>query len=389
MGLDKISRLKAVLFFFHSSMTIIISYLPVYFRDTGLSDSEIGILMAVGPLAAMFAQPFWGFTTDRLETMKKVIMICITGGMVFGFFVFQFNSFLMLIPLVFLFFSFMSPVGGLNDSLAQKVSIQEGVSFGSIRMWGSLGFGISSLAGGYILSAIGLEYIFYVFFFYSLLALLFCWYAPDRKPSNKPAKLKNAAKLLIEPKLMLFLMMIIFITITHRTSDTFIGIYIQELGGTETLIGWAWFIGVVTEAAVFAFSIYWFRKFHPLTFMTLAAALYFLRWVLMTVAPDPTFVLFIQVLHGICFGIFYLSAFQFINRIIPEELQATGHLLFISVFFGLSGVVGSSLGGVIIDYAGASYLYQVLSYSAFIGLVGSLLYRLYYNRNTEKEKAVA
>ncbi|WP_143522292.1 MFS transporter, partial [Pseudomonas sp. 2822-17] len=76
------------------------------------------------------------------------------------------------------------------------------------------------------------------------------------------------------------------------------GLYIVAIGGSESYVGWAWFIGVLTEALVFALSVYWLKKFRSLTLIHIAAILYTFRWILMSIVPDPNFVLLIQVLHG-------------------------------------------------------------------------------------------
>ena len=376
--MQSIWKLKGILFFFHASMTIMISYLPVYFQYLGLSGAEIGILLAVGPAAAIIAQPFWGFMSDKWKTVKKVLLICLSSAIVIGYVVFQMPSFLLILPFLFFFFSFMSPAGGLGDSLSQKVSMQRGVSFGSIRMWGSLGFGSASLAGGLILTEIGIWNMYYVYALFMAAAFAFALFAPDSEPSNKPVRLTNALKLLKRRQLLIFLFVVFSISVTHRMNDSFIGLFVVELGGNETFIGLAWFIGVFTEALVFAMSAYWMRRFHPLTNISVAAFLYALRWLLMTFIGDPVSLLYIQVLHGLTFGIFYLTAFQFMARLVPEELESTGHLLFVSVFFGVAGVAGSAFGGFFINVFDVQSLYGVMFLFALVGLIGSFIYRKYY-----------
>ena len=373
--MKSIWKLKGMLFFFHSSMTILISYLPVYFKSLELTGSQIGVLLAVGPAASIIAQPFWGFMSDKWKTVKRVLLICLSGALATGFLVFQVAEYILLIPLLYFFFSFMAPAGGLGDSLAQKVSVAKGVSFGSIRMWGSLGFAFSSLAGGLILTQIGIMNIYYLLAFFLIISLLFTYFSPDSEPAKKPVQLINALKLAKNLKLLVFLIMIMAVSLTHRINDSFIGLYIMELGGNESYIGLAWFIGVFTEAAVFALSVYWLRHFHPLTYISIAAFIYMVRWLLMALVPDASFILYIQVLHGITFAMFYLTAFQFVSKLVPEELESTGHLLFIAVFFGISGVIGALIGGSIMNYFDLRILYGLMFFIALTGFLGSLIYR--------------
>src|SRR5699024_7985401 len=72
----------------------------------------------------------------------------------------------------------------------------------------------------------------------------------------------------------LFLALFMLITITHRANDSFIGLFITELGGSEDLVGVAWFIALVSEATVFATAGFWLRKFHPVVFVIAAGLLY-------------------------------------------------------------------------------------------------------------------
>ncbi|QKS71327.1 MFS transporter [Paenalkalicoccus suaedae] len=377
-------KLKGTLFFFHATMTIIISYLPVYFQYLGLEPGEIGILLAVGPAAAILAQPFWGFMSDKWKTVRKILLLCLTSGLIIGFFLFQLSEYLLIIPIIFLFFAFLSPAGGLGDSLAQKVAVSRGVSFGSIRMWGSLGFATSSLVSGYLLSIIGIEFIYSVFALLLTIAIVFAFLSPDSEPSKKPVYLSQVGQLLKEKRLLVFLLFILSISLTHRMNDNYMGLYIVELGADEATIGLAWFIGVLAEAIVFATSAIWLARFKPLTLIMFAAFLYVIRWGIMFIVPDASYVLAIQALHGLAFATFYLTGFQFVSRLVPSELESTGHLLFISVFFGLSGVIGSLIGGTVIQAFDVRSLYAVMAGLAFIGFIASILYRHYY---TEKKVA--
>src|SRR5690625_7417178 len=89
------------------------------------------------------------------------------------------------------------------------------------------------------------------------------------------------------------------ITFTHRANDSFIGLFIKELGGSESLVGLGWFIALVTEALVFAFAYKWFKKDRALLFIILASVLYTIRWILFAFSTEPWMVLVGQLLHGL------------------------------------------------------------------------------------------
>ncbi|WP_099157720.1 MFS transporter [Virgibacillus ndiopensis] len=385
---ESLTPLKMLLFCFHATNTIIISFLPLYLKHKGLNGTEIGWVLAVGPLASIFAQPFWGYMSDKYKTVKRMLVICIVGLLISSVLFFQMSSLIAIILMGAVFYFFTSPIGALGDSLAQRRADDLNVSFGGIRMWGSIGFATSSLIVGEVLSKIGVQYMIWPYVFFGTIALLVAFRLTDVKVESDPIQLKDISKILTNRPYIIFLIIIMFLTISHRANDSFIGLYIAQLGGSESLIGLAWFVGVISEAAVFAFARFWFRKFHTLIFIIIAGALYSLRWFIYSAVDDPSYIIALQVLHGLTFGIFYLSAFQYITRLIPKLLQSTGHLVFFAVFFGVSGIIGSLTGGALIDSYGGNTLYRIMGFCALIGTVGMILYHILpYGKEVQQRKS--
>lgn len=372
---ESILPLRMLLFSFHATNTIIISFLPLYLKYKGFTGTEIGWVLAIGPLASIFSQPFWGYMSDKYKTVKKILLILITGLLLTSVIFFQMNSLIAIMMIGSILFFFSTPIGALGDSLAQRRADDLGISFGSIKMWGSLGFAASTLIVGEILTKIGIENMIYPYLFFGTIALLVIFRLKDVKADTDPVKLKDVSLLVKNKPFILFLGLTLFITITHRANDSFMGIYIAELGGSEGMVGLAWFVGVLSEAVVFALAGYWFRKFHTLIFIIIAGLLYTVRWFVYAGITDPMHIVYLQFFHGITFGIFYTTAFAYISRLIPRLLQSTGHLVFYSVFFGVSGIVGSLAGGAIIDIFSGSTLYILL---ASLSLFGSVLLLLYH-----------
>src|SRR5699024_8153769 len=108
-----------------------------------------------------------------------------------------------------------------------------------------------------------------------------------------------------------------------------------------------------TEALVFAFAYKWFKKDRALLFIILASVLYTIRWILFAFSTEPWMVLVGQLLHGLTFGIFYLSAIDFVTRLIPETLKSSGHLIYlisIDFFSSLITVCLNSFGYLILYF---------------------------------------
>src|SRR5690625_6367230 len=89
------------------------------------------------------------------------------------------------------FFCFTTPIGALSDSLAQRRANHLGVSFGTIRTWGSIGFATSALIIGELLARIGIQYMIIPYLLFGTMALLVVFKLTALKVQSDPIQLTN------------------------------------------------------------------------------------------------------------------------------------------------------------------------------------------------------
>ncbi|WP_226659668.1 MFS transporter [Guptibacillus hwajinpoensis] len=386
---DTVFFLSLFLFFFHGANTIIISFMPVYFQHSGMSESKIGSILAIGPLAAILAQPFWGYMSDKFGTIKKVLLVTLVGVAIVSVFLLTNSHYMFILISAAVFYVFMSPTGALGDSLAVKTAASVNKNFGSIRTWGSIGFAVSTLLVGQFFALFGISMILIPFMFMIMIAFLTALRVSDVETHHKPVTVFDAIKIGKNGRFLLFLGIILFLTIPHRANDSFIGLYLTELGGNESQIGLAWFVAVASEAIIFATSHYWFKRFNEIVFIIIAGLIYAVRWFGLAYMGGPVAVILLQIFHGVTFGVFYIAAFQYVTRLVPDHMQATGHLLFISVFFGLSGILGSLFGGLILERSSGATLYAVMGCCTLVGCIVLLFYRIVDKRKIKADESYA
>src|SRR5690625_917230 len=276
MKQQSLFSLKMLLFLFHATNTIVLSFLPLLLQNKGLTGKEIGLVLAIGPLATIISQPFWGFLSDKYKTVKKMLIISVIGMLLFSIVFFNMNGLSTLLIFGALFYFFSSPVGALSDSLAQRQADRLNVSFGSIRTWGSIGFAFSSLIVGEILNIFGVQLITWPYLSFGLILLIVVFIIQDVKTDSSPVQLSDVRLLITNKPFLIFLLFMMLVTITHRANDSFIGLYIAELGGTERLVGISWFISLISEATIFSLAFIWFKRRNALNLIILASFLYVL-----------------------------------------------------------------------------------------------------------------
>jgi len=122
-----------------------------------------------------------------------------------------------------------------------------------------------------------------------------------------------------------------------------------------------------------AFNFLYFAMFakpgRETAWMAAAAGMYALRFALGSMAGSAYGLVALQDFQGLTFVIFYVGALQYLYRIVPEQWKATGQAEMTVTFFGISGIVGSSIGGWVIEEFGGAVLYRGMADFAIAGMI--------------------
>src|SRR5690625_643108 len=213
---DSLVSLKSLLFLFFATNTIILTFLPLYLQYKGLNGTEIGWVLAIGPFASIISQPFWGYLSDKYKTVKRMLILSVIGMLIASVIFFQMNHLVTILIVGAFFYFFSSPVGALSDSLAQRRANDLRISFGAIRTWGSVGFAFSSLVVGEMLDRFGVHFMVWPYVILGAILLIISFTIQDVKADTSPVKFKDIGKILTNKPFLLFLLFMMFVTITHR-----------------------------------------------------------------------------------------------------------------------------------------------------------------------------
>lgn len=361
--------LKGYNFLFFGLLALFIPFLPVYLEERGLSTSEVGVIIGTGGIVTLIAQPLWGFISDKTKTVRKVLLLLVFLTAIGGFFLFNTESYVLLIIFAMLVYFTLMPIDPLTESLNFTVSETVGVSYGSIRTYGALGYAVLSLIVGYAMDYFGMSSVSIMFVVLGLISFGIVWLMPDVQASSKPVTWAGLKQVLSNKEMLLFLALVFISSVPARMNDTFLGIHIRTLGGDTTLVGMAFFISAISEIVVFALSFWWLRKGKELEVITIATFFYFARFFASAFVTSPVMLTLLQVLQMLTFPIFYTAAIQYLYRIMPREWRATGQTVLALLFFGLSSIIASYAGGFIYKAVGGQNLYLIISVMSFIGVL--------------------
>ncbi len=372
--------LRSFNFLYFALLAMFVSFLPVYLDAQGLPATKIGLIIGTGGFIAIFSQPLWGMISDRTKTIKKVMLLLLGCSTIVGYLLYASSSFIVLLLFTMLMYFFLMPLDPLTESLNFQTAEANGVSYGSIRTFGAVGYAVMSLAVGYTTQYFGINSLAFLFAGIGIISILICLPLPDAPVTGKPISLKSLRNFLSNKETIWFMLLIFIVAVPQRINDTFLGVYIRKLGGTPDMVGLAWFLAAGSEILVFALSFWWLRKGKELAIISFAAVFYFIRFFLSAWVTDPHILVYLQLLQTFTFPIFYSAAIQYLYRIVPEEWRATGQTVLAILFFGVSGIVASYLGGWFYESFGGKQLYLWISGMSFAGLLFSFVLNAVYGK---------
>lgn len=367
--------LRSFTFSFYLTNALIISFFPTYFVTLGFSKTEIGLIYSIGPTIGIASNLCWGYISDKYQTIKKTITVVLFGQLCLALVLFQMTSYALVVIIMIGFYFFQTPLNPLNDSQLLLYSTKRGKNYASFRVWGSIGFASSALFFGLLLQSrqehpklIALLTILTISVSFLLSLLL----KDSRRNSDRKIDFSEIFQILLSRKVVIFLLLILILATAHRANDAFLSIYLYEIGASQALIGYSWTVSALSEIPIFILLGLYGNRFKELPLLALASFAYFIRYVLMSLTTDPHYVIMIQSMHSISFGIFLFTAFRYITQIVPDQFRASGQAIFAIVWTSMAGLISSLLGGLVFDHWGGHMVYLCASIVAFIAGLGFL-----------------
>lgn len=357
-------------------------YWPTWLKSQGMSAGQISLLLAMGPWIRLLINPITGNLADASGKRRSAIIWCAYACVLIPAQFLWVDGFWSILIVSLLFGAAWAPLGPMGENLTLVTSLRERFDYGRVRLFGSLGFMITTVIGGWLLTGRDADIILWVILAACLLNALTCHLLPD--PAIPPAEKTKGApigRLLRQPLFILFLIAASAQQATHAMYYGFSVIEWQRIGIESTYIGLLWAEGIIVEVGIFWLGPFILRHSSPVWLMVVGAAAASLRWSLTAIATELPALMLIQVLHGATFGLAYLGAMHFIARAVPLVLSASAQSLFSMTNAGLMMGLGFLASGYLYDWYGAQ-AYYAMGLVAFTALIGLLCLAQGWNGRT-------
>lgn len=345
------------------------SLLVLYLETIGFSGTQTGMIMAAGSLVLIFSQPFWGVVCDK--TQKTLIVLRLTlimAGLlaVVLAYIYQFYLFLIIYCLMHFFQGANAPI---SDTLAINASNKEGSNFGALRQYGAIGFAIAVFIVSNVSEYLGLNVIFFFYFFAYLIPAIFFRAKIEVTDRKFQMNLLTGLKALVKiPEFKYILTATFFIFGPIVANNNYFSLLFRHSGGSLAGVGIAFLLFAGSEAPFMKLSNQFVKKIGIENTLIAASFISMIRWFWYASGPSPEFMLGLFLLQGLSVGVYIVTAAQFVTDHSIPELRVTAMTIYSSAGIGLGGIFCQMMGGVLLDQYNVLAIYKFFGISSIIGL---------------------
>ncbi len=367
--------------FVYISSSFYSPFLSSYYSKAGMSAVQIGVLLTIGPIIAIFIQPLWAVLSDRTERRKDILSLVILGSGISMFTYYLGKSFLTFFIATLLLSVFCTSIIPLSDAIILHNTYKYRLDFTKIRMGGTIGYAIVVIIAGAIVKQ-NPEIQFILGSLGYLMLLLFVRKLPGDEREGLgnvvPEKKQNTRRFqpsallhIFETKQIYFILAFAFIgQVGISFNSSFIGVYMVKLNLSEGLIGYISCIAALSEIPILFLINRVLRKISIMKLTIFSCLILSIRFFIVT-GGSIGFIIIAQSLHGLTYMIMYICCAVYISKNVKQENQSKGQSILAIIQTGIGSIVGNIVGGFFVDQFGLNLAYQyiaiiIISFSGII-----------------------
>ncbi len=309
---------------------IYLPFFPIWLAARGLSEAEIGTIVAAPLLVRIVLLPLLVAAADRMPSLRfasalyALIATLFIAALapLYGYWPILLASTAALV--------FSAAIGPLSDAVILAGTRAHGIDYARVRLWGSVGFIAGNLAAAAAVERFADEAILAALVAANLVGFAAALALPRVPAVAVAGEPFGIRRVFADPTLRPALIAGSLVLGSNGAYYAFGSLFWQSHGFSGRLIGGLWAFSVVAEIALF-----WAAKLLPgwgaRRFIMVACAGALVRWLLFPFATSPGAALALQALHAATYGLAHLGVMMAIGAFAAEgntaRLQAAYALL--------------------------------------------------------------
>ncbi|MHC4719347.1 MAG: MFS transporter [Planctomycetota bacterium] len=354
--------LRILYFMYCASLAAWQPLLAVYFNEIGISGLQIGIILSIAPIMVFLVQPLWGVAADRWGRHRTLLFAMFLASFAILGYVWDGGFWFFFFWTVVVAFA-TNPIGTLIDSIIlDYVKVNQDSSYGRFRMWGAIGWMVAAPIVGAIITGRSIKLIFPISMAVMLLGWLAGFLRSDKsqvKGAIEEASWANLSGVLRNWRLIVFLGIVFLYGVGTAPVWSFYGVYLKDIGASRRLMGLAFGLDAAIELPFYFFSNVFVKRFGSRKVLTFAISIFAVRLFLYSFISTPALAVSVELMHGLSYSLFIVSAVEYVNELVPPAWRATGQSLYAAACFGAGTLAGNTFAGYLYDQMPLQQVYRL------------------------------
>ena len=353
-------------FFFCFSTGVSSQVLSIYLTGIGKMTAEMTFIISSGNLFGIVLIPVFGFVKDRVRRPYMIMTTLLAAGLLSVVFAFT-KSTAVLFVLHGLIVGITSALNPIFENMAGDGKYR----YGLVRIWGTIGFAVSSQVAALLLDIADPKWIFFVFLLSTVLSVscFFCTGVSAQKSVKEKVPVTEQMAFLKQPMFLLFALITIVYMSMIGLNNTFAPILLQDLGVPTSFIGTMLLVSTLFEVPLVFFSNKFMNRFSGKLLAAASCVLLMIQFLVYGLCGNVIVVCIAMMLKAVCSQLFVMTMLKVVHGIVRESAVSTA-LGLISSANAVGSIIAHNVSGFCVEAAGIPALYLVL------GGIGALVFVL-------------
>lgn len=358
------------------------NFLTVFLQSLGIGAGQIGVVTSLTNVMNIVSQPVWGVLSDRIHSVRKCFILSILMSALCVLFVPALSVAGVILPmmaLLVMMYFFLTPANMLMELWLVKVNNtpELGISYGSIRIWASLGFALMNLAYVPILKRAPVRSVYYFYVVFAVLAALIALRIPAGTEPDAHNEERSRFRDMPFGKILTYwivsyLIFEIIFQIAFSWRNSYMVYALNEFGIPGERYGAFLFISGIFEIPMLLACGRLTGRFGlavPLLFATILQAAEF---ALYAFGSGISALLISQVFKGGGYALYVACRHQYVECLAPEGLKGSVLAMVNAAYAGVN-IIAAMFGGFILEAIGTRSFFAMI---AVVQLSAALFFAL-------------
>ncbi|MFS2221107.1 oligosaccharide MFS transporter [Pantoea sp. B65] len=376
-------KISSFIFLYFFTWSASIGLLAIWLgQKTNLSGSVIGTVFAVNGIFSVLLKPVYGYILDKIG-MKKYLLyfVVFMSALMAPFFIYVYQPLLLsntmlgiIVGAIYLSFAWYAGVAAC-ESYTDRFSRLNGMEFGQVRMWGSLGWAVASSFSG-ILFNLSPAYNFILGSVTSVVMLMVLLSLKVNVHSSHASEviakdkivLTDVYQLLKNRKFWAFCLYVAGVCwmmfIAEQQFSRYFVTFFDDIHKGNTIFGYLGTVQSGIEFIMYMFVPLFVNYIGAKKGLLLVGLIVSTRLIISGLCDSHLLISVIKPMYGVEICLLLVSVFKYIVEHFDKRVNATMYLLGYQAMLYLGNVVVSSPAGYMYDRIGFEKTYIIMGITA-------------------------